>query len=281
MQALLRPAVAAAYDAAQAILRLYAGTVAVQYKADQSPLTAADQASHDLIVAALAQLEAPLPVLSEESRETPYAERVGWERFWLVDPLDGTKEFLKRNGEFTVNIALVERGQPVLGVVLAPVRRTLYVGVRGWGAFKAEEGRQFRSRDELLAGVAEPLAAGWQKLPGTAALPGTVRVIASRSHESDETRAFIAGLAAERGQVELVSIGSSLKLCLVAEGAADVYPRLAPTMEWDTAAAQAVVEASGGVVVEHPSGQPLRCNKPNLLNPFFVARRCGWGATTA
>jgi len=280
MQPLLRHAVGAAYDAAQAILRLYAGAVAVQYKEDRSPLTAADRSSHELILAALQQADGALPVLSEESRETPAAERTAWRRFWLVDPLDGTKEFLKRNGEFTVNIALVEDGQPVLGVVLAPVLKTLYVGCRGRGAFKAEEGRHFQSRAELLAGAADPEAAGWQRLPWAPTESGTVRVVASRSHENDETRAFIARLSAEHGRVSLVSIGSSLKLCLVAEGTADVYPRLAPTMEWDTAAAQAVVEAAGGAVVEYPTGRPLRYNKTSLLNPFFVASRRGWDATT-
>jgi 3'(2'), 5'-bisphosphate nucleotidase len=275
----LRHAIAAVYDAAQATLRLYGGPVAVEQKDDRSPLTAADRASHELILGALSGLPEAIPVLSEESRETPYAERRGWTRFWLVDPLDGTKEFLKRNGEFTVNLALVDAGQPVLGVVCAPVLGALYVGVRGLGAFTAVEGEHFRGRAELLAGADRPAAAGWQALPRPGAPPpGAVRVVASRSHESDETRAFVEGLAKEHGPAELVSIGSSLKLCLVAEGSADVYPRLAPTMEWDTAAAQAVVEAAGGSVWEYPSGQPLRYNKPSLLNPFFVAGRKGWPA---
>jgi len=275
----LGQAVAAAYDAAQAILGLYGGAVTVEQKDDRSPLTAADKASHELIVAALQGLPGALPVLSEESREMPYGERRGWPRFWLVDPLDGTKEFLKRNGEFTVNIALVEGGLPVFGVVYAPVLQSLYVGGRGVGAFAAVEGEHFRGRAELLAGFEAPAAAGWQALPRPGASPaGTVRVVASRSHESLETRAFIEDLEARHGRVELISIGSSLKLCLVAEGRADIYPRLAPTMEWDTAAAQAVVEAAGGAVWEHPSGQPLRYNKPSLLNPFFVAGRGGWPA---
>ena len=173
MRRLLIGAVSAAYDAAQAILRLYGGMLAVQYKDDRSPLTA-DQASHELIVKALGGGTPGLPVLSEESRETPYAERSAWQRFWLVDPLDGTKEFLKRNGEFTVNIALVEQGEPVLGVVLAPVLKTVYVGVRGGGAFKAIEGTHYQTRAELLAGAAEPAAAGWQKLPCAVPAPGRV-----------------------------------------------------------------------------------------------------------
>ena len=273
-------AVAAAYDAAQAILQLYAGPVSVEYKDDRSPLTAADRAAHGVIVAALGQGAAALPVLSEESRAIPYAERAAWSRFWLVDPLDGTKEFLKRNGEFTVNIALVENGWVVLGVVLAPVLKTLYVGGREVGAFRAIEGRHYRSRAELVGGAADPRAAGWEVLPSAAAAPAAgVRVVASRSHENDETRAYIERLGAGHGPVSLVPTGSSLKLCLVAAGSADVYPRLGPTMEWDTAAAQAVVEGAGGRVTEHPTATPLGYNKPDLLNPFFVACRRGWQAT--
>lgn len=277
MPPLLSQAVAAAYDAAQAILRLYGEPVLVEYKDDRSPLTAADSASHRLILAALQQSTDALPVLSEESRSIPYAERSAWSRFWLVDPLDGTKEFLKRNGEFTVNLALIEDGRVILGVVLAPVLKTLYVGGRDLGAFRAVEGQHYGSRAELIAGSAAPAAAGWEALPRPVARPaGDVRVVASRSHENDETRALIERLAAEPGRVSLVSIGSSLKLCLVADGSADLYPRLGPTMEWDTAAAQAVVEGAGGRVTEYPAGTPLRYNKPDLLNPFFVACRCGW-----
>lgn len=274
-------AVGAAYDAGTAILRLYGCAGAVERKGDDSPLTAADRAAHDVIVRGLAASPAGVPILSEESRETPYAERCRWGRFWLVDPLDGTKEFLKRNGEFTVNIALVEGGVPVFGVVWAPVLGSVYVGGLGLGAFAAVKGAQFQGREDLVAGAADPRRAGWEPLPRAGASPsaaGRVRVVASRSHESEATRAFVEALAAEHGAVELLSIGSSLKLCLVAEGRADVYPRLAPTMEWDTAAAQAVVEAAGGSVREHPCGRPLRYNKPDLHNPFFVAVRAGWPA---
>lgn len=281
MQTWLSAAVAAAAEAGQAILRLYGGEVAVEYKADQSPLTAADRASHDCLVARLGAGASALPVLSEESQARPYDERRAWERYWLIDPLDGTKEFIKRNGEFTVNIALVESGQPVLGVVLAPVTGVFYVGARGLGAYKAEPGRHYRDAAELVSGAADPAAAGWVRLPSMAAAPGCLRVVASRSHENDATRAFLAALEASAGRVERLAIGSSLKLCLVAEGAADVYPRLGPTMEWDTAAAQAVVEAAGGTVLEHPGGQPLRCNKADLHNPFFVACRAGLSAAGA
>ena len=274
---LLSRAVAAAYAAAQAILDLYGAPGTVEYKDDRSPLTAADRASHQLILAALGQGTGALPVLSEESRAVPYAERSAWGRFWLVDPLDGTKEFLKRNGEFTVNLALVEGGQVTLGVVLAPVLKTLYVGGRDVGAFRAVEGQHYGSRAELVAACSDPASAGWEALPRPgAATVDAVRVVASRSHGNDETREMIERLAAAHGRAELVSIGSSLKLCLVAAGSADIYPRLGPTMEWDTAAAQAVVEGAGGRVTEYPAGTPLRYNKPDLLNPFFVACRCGW-----
>ena len=275
MQTWLSAAVAAAAEAGEAILRLYGRAVAVETKADQSPLTAADRASHECLVARLGAGAAALPVLSEEGQARPYAERRDWERFWLIDPLDGTKEFLKRNGEFTVNVALVEAGRPVLGVVLAPVTGVVYVGARGLGAYKAEPGRHYREASDLVSGAADPAAAGWLRLPSVAMTPGCVRVVSSRSHENDATRAYLAALEASAGRVERLAIGSSLKLCLVAEGAADLYPRLAPTMEWDTAAAQAVVEAAGGAVLEHPGGQPLRCNKADLHNPFFVACRAG------
>ena len=272
---LLGQAVDAAFAAGQAILSLYADAGNVEYKADHSPLTAAARAAHAVIMAALRRADG-YPVLSEEGREMPLAERAAWPRFWLVDPLDGTKEFLKRNGEFTVNIALIEAGSPVLGVVCAPVPGTVYAGISGVGAWKAEAGPNCRAAADLLAGGAAPNP-HWTALPlPRAETAGPVRVVASRSHLNDDTRAFIAGVEKEHGPVTLVSIGSSLKLCLVAEGSAEVYPRLAPTSEWDTAAGQAVVEAAGGTVANYETGKPLRYNKPSLLNPFFVACRRGW-----
>jgi 3'(2'), 5'-bisphosphate nucleotidase len=272
---LLVQAVDAAYAAGQAILRLYADAGTVEYKTDHSPLTAADRAAHAVIVAALRQPPG-YRVLSEEGVEMSFAERASWPRFWLVDPLDGTKEFLKRNGEFTVNIALVENGVSILGVVVAPVPGTVYAGIVGVGAWKAEAGQHYRSPEELLAGARDP-GTYWRRLPlAETDSAGVVRVVASRSHLNDDTRAFIAGVEARHGAAELVSTGSSLKLCLIAEGTAEVYPRLAPTMEWDTAAGQAVVEAAGGTVMGYGTGERVRYNKPTLLNPFFVARRCGW-----
>ncbi|HHL40345.1 MAG TPA: 3'(2'),5'-bisphosphate nucleotidase [Deltaproteobacteria bacterium] len=227
------------------------GRFGVTSKDDErsSPLTLADLAANRVIIEGLSRLSPQLPVLSEECREVPYAERSRWERFWLVDPLDGTKEFLKRSDEFTVNIALVEGRSPVFGVVFAPARSLLYYGLRGRGAFRVSG-----------AGRPEPIRTAPYE-PG-----GPIRIVASRSHRSAGLDAFLQRL----GDVRALSIGSSLKFCLVAEGSAHLYPRLGPTMEWDTAAAQAVVEAAGGLVTDL-ARRPLACNKPNLLNPSFMA----------
>lgn len=270
------PAVLAAFDAGQAIMEVYDSDFQVELKADQSPLTAADRASHNIIMQRLQQLW-DCPVLSEESSEVPWETRRQWETFWLVDPLDGTKDFVRRSGsgEFTVNIALIHRCEPVLGIVYRPSRPTFYLGARGLGARKLVLGKDFNDRDDLSDALA--LSASQPALPLTRqAQPGLVRVVATRSHSNQETDDFISALEEQYGAVERVSIGSSLKFCLVAEGAADIYPRLGPTMEWDTAAAQAVAEAAGCTVKELQTGQPLRYNKPNLVNPFFVTYAADW-----
>lgn len=241
-----------ALDAGNAIMAVYAREFSVEEKHDQSPLTEADKAAHDLIVAGLKALPEPIPVLSEEDVEGfPGNDARG--RYWLVDPLDGTREFIKRNGEFTVNIALIEQGRPVLGVVVAPALGVSYLAAEGVGAVKVgEDGERHAIR------VSDTPASGtpW-------------RVVGSRSHPSAETAAWLDAL----GPHELVTMGSSLKLCLVAEGAADVYPRLGPTCLWDTAAAQAVVEQAGGRV-ETLQGEPLSYATPEQTrNPHFVV----WG----
>jgi 3'(2'), 5'-bisphosphate nucleotidase len=220
----------------------------VTQKADQSPLTLADLASHQVIGAGLRKLTPGIPVVSEEDSES-LVYRVGSGDFWLVDPLDGTKEFLARNGEFTVNIALIRDGEPVWGVVFAPVLDLMYWGGMGQGAFREDGGMV-----EAIH-VSAAVSAG-----------GRYRVVASKSHLNEETSNFIVRL----GPADLVQAGSSLKFCRIAEGAADVYPRLAPTCEWDTAAAQAVVEGAGGLVTDL-AGVRLRYGKPELLNPHFVA----------
>jgi 3'(2'), 5'-bisphosphate nucleotidase len=236
-----------ARTAGDEILKIYDSDFAVQDKTDGSPLTAADRVAHEAIIAGLKKLTHSIPVLSEESNDIDYTERSTWQRYWLVDPLDGTKEFVKRNGEFTVNIALVEHGSPVLGVVYVPVSGVIYYACHGIGAFKQHGGQA-------------PVAIHVKPFAG-----GTARVVASRSHAGEAVQNFIDAV----GDVEIVSMGSSLKLCLVAEGAADVYPRLGPTSEWDTAAAQAVVEVAGGAVTDL-EGEPLRYNKDDILNPWFI-----------
>ena len=248
-RAMLDEILALAQEAGRAVMAVYqSADWGVDFKADNSPLTLADIASHKVISAGLARLYPEIPLLSEESAAVDYEVRRGWQRFWLVDPLDGTKEFIKRNGEFTVNIALIEQGRPVLGVVVAPVLRRAYFAARGVGAFAQED-----------AQAARPI----QVASRTETAPW--RVVASRSHSDARTEAFLARL----GNCELTSIGSSLKLCLVAAGEADVYPRFGPTMEWDTAAAQCVVECAGGVVCDLAGGA-LGYNKVQLLNPPFM-----------
>jgi 3'(2'), 5'-bisphosphate nucleotidase len=277
---MIQKAVLAAMEAGQAILDIYEQDFEVEFKSDKSPLTAADQAAHNIIEQALETT--PYPVLSEESAKVAYDDRKDWGTFWLVDPLDGTKEFIKKNGEFTVNIALIEDGVPVLGIVYVPVSHTLYLGAvrSGWGlesgAWKADHcsGKSF---DEILASATACRVSGKPGKP--------LKIVASKSHCNDETRRFIADLEKTHGAVELVSSGSSLKLCMVAEGSADIYPRIAPTMEWDTAAAHAVVVGAGGAVYQFDESLPvgaysagiaggspvaLRYNKEDLLNPYFV-----------
>ncbi|MGI2259765.1 3'(2'),5'-bisphosphate nucleotidase CysQ [Shewanella sp. GXUN23E] len=249
---------AIARDAGQAIMSVYhgaehSGEVNVMLKADASPVTAADLASHQLICERLAGEFAGIPVMSEEAADIPYAIRQTWSRYWLIDPLDGTKEFIKRNGEFTVNIALIDQGRAVAGVVYAPVLDKCYIGQRGMGAWLTHQGCQQQlpmSRDKRILPV----------------------VVGSRSHPSAE----LAGYLDKLGEHQMLSIGSSLKFCLLAEGLADLYPRLGPTSEWDTAAAQAVLESAGGRVLEYETGKPLTYNRgDSIINPWFVASAPG------
>ncbi len=246
---LMEPLAALAREAGQKILEIYnTEDVDVQHKEDKSPLTAADMAAHNAIIAGLQSMTPDIPILSEESASRPFSERSTWATYWLVDPLDGTREFIKRNGEFTVNIALIEDGIAVLGIVHVPVTDTSYLGCRDVGAFKQTGSDTPRSIQVRSLGT------------------GSVMVVGSRSHRGDSLNQFLERL----GEHEMVGMGSSLKLCLVAEGIADIYPRLGPTSEWDTAAAQCVVEQAGGYVTD-TAMQPLRYNtKDSLLNPFFL-----------
>jgi 3'(2'), 5'-bisphosphate nucleotidase len=253
-------------DAGKAILEVYESEFTVEHKDDKSPLTLADRQSHEIIDAGLAGLQSgKLPILSEEGRNIPYEERMNWDLFWLVDPLDGTREFIKRNGEFTVNIALISHGRPVMGVIYIPVKDLFYFAAEGLGAYRLD------SRDALSFDSLAPIVTAAVMLPLSTSHEPRITVIGSRSHMSAETEEFIGGLKAHGKEIEFVSAGSSLKFCLVAEGTADIYPRFAPTMEWDTAAGQAIVEQAGGSVLRADTGVPLSYNKEVLLNPFFIA----------
>lgn len=236
------------------ILDVYGTEFSVDIKEDNSPLTQADQRGNDVIVARLEAEYPDIPIISEETKATEYAERKDWEYFWLVDPLDGTKEFVKRNGEFTVNIALIHRDTPAAGVVFQPVADRMYWASQGAGAWRSVAG-----------GEAEKLTGGPHYTD-----KDEITVVASRSHLTDAVQAFVDDLKAKGKSVEFLSAGSSLKLCLVAEGEADVYPRLGPTMEWDTGASHAIALEAGRKVLNHENGQPLLYNKENLLNPFFM-----------
>jgi 3'(2'), 5'-bisphosphate nucleotidase len=237
-----------AIEAGKRIMEVYETEFDITQKSDNSPLTEADMAAHHTIVEGLIQLTPELPVLSEESADIPFEERSQWQRYWLVDPLDGTREFIKRNGEFTVNIALIDNHESVLGVVYAPVTGVLYYATRGAGAFK-----------KLPDNEAVPIKARKKSSSSTI-------IAGSRSHRGDSLQNFLAKV----GDYEIISMGSSLKSCLVAEGRADIYPRLGPTSEWDTAAAQCVVEEAGGSLTKTDM-QPLRYNtKESLLNPHFL-----------
>lgn len=251
-----------AIKAGKEIMKIYRTDFEVEYKEDESPLTIADQSSHEIIKEALKKNFPEIPILSEEGSHLSYEERKEWKEFWLVDPIDGTKEFIKKNDEFTVNIALIREGKPVLGVVYAPALDNLYVADEEQGAYKVTG---VLSSDDFQANTT--------KLPLEESSDKLARVVASRSHMSEETEAFINQLKESYGEVETISAGSSLKLCLVAEGKADYYPRYAPTMEWDTGAGQAIVELSGGKVVIANENQPLTYNKEDLRNPWFLARR--------
>jgi len=267
LNSLLIDAVLASKKAADAIMDVYGSGFSVELKKDRSPLTLADRRSHEIIAGRLTSCK--LPILSEEGRDIPYSERKAWGYYWLVDPLDGTKEFVKRNGEFTVNIALIEKDRPVMGVILVPVKDILYFAAEGTGAYKISDTSWIKNGTSL-----EELKGKAQRLPVKTELnTRAFTAIASRSHLSEETNSFLESLKKEHGEIEIVSAGSSLKFCLIAEGAADVYPRFAPTMEWDTAAGQAIVEQAGGEVLQHESGEPLKYNKENLLNPWFIVRR--------
>lgn len=244
--------IAIAQKAGDAIMEIYVKDFDIEYKEDKSPLTEADKKANEIIVDGLNALKIIFPILSEEGRDIPFDERKDWEYFWMVDPLDGTKEFIKKNNDFTVNIALIYQNTPILGVVYAPALNEMYWAKQGAGAFKNHVRLPFSVNDTP------------EKI---------LTVVASKSHLSKETEMFIEALKGTTKQLTFVSKGSSLKLCMIADGSADIYPRLAPTMEWDTAAADAIVREAGKTTYEYPQNTLLVYNKENLLNPWFVVKK--------
>lgn len=263
---LMSIAIEASIAAGKEILEVYESSdFQISSKEDNSPLTLADKKADSKISEFLNKTN--IPVLSEEGLHLPYEERKKWKYFWLVDPLDGTKEFIKRNGEFTVNIALIKENVPIAGIIYVPVTKVLYFAGENEGAYKIEavDSHDFLEFDfEVLRSNAVKLPVPDFERPYT--------VVGSRSHMSQETNQYIEKLKEEHGEIEMLSVGSSLKQCMIAEGKADIYPRFGPTMEWDTGAGHAIINASGGSITQ-VDGTPLIYNKENLLNPFFIVKR--------
>jgi len=274
----------AAIEAGNAILQVYHSTdFKIEEKDDKSPLTRADRRAHEVIVKHLSEFD--IPVLSEEGKDIPYDERKNWDTFWIVDPLDGTKEFIKKNGEFTVNIAMISNHKPVAGVVFVPDKNILYFASSEIGSYRVKIGQlgdwlnsKFGNKswfenlsDSEIDDTLSELIRRSARLPVSDSTGKPYTIAGSRSHSTPELEAFVEERRKEYGEVEFISAGSSLKLCLVAEGRADIYPRTGPTMEWDTGAGQAIVECSGGKVYQYDTTEPLKYNKENLLNPWFVA----------
>ena len=262
MKQLLHTAITAALEAGKAILEIYhSGEFDVEIKGDNSPLTKADTASHNVIMSYLTKTD--IPVLSEEGRDISYQERKDWKQLWIVDPIDGTKEFIKRNGEFTVNIALIENQKTQIGVIFVPVTGELYFSTKEMGAFKINVDLNSYNIDTILEKS--------QKLP-LQREDKTFTVVASRSHMSIETEDYVQQMRDIHGEVNLISKGSSLKLCMVAEGTANCYPRFAPTMEWDTAAGQAICEHASFQVIDWGTKEKMLYNREDLLNNWFIVK---------
>lgn len=298
---LIITALLAAKEAGEVILNIYGSDFNVEFKNDRSPLTMADRCSQEIITHHLRNTQMSIddhqfPILSEEGKDISYEERKNWEYFWLIDPLDGTKEFIKRNGEFTVNIALIYKDSPVLGVIYAPVTDIYYFAVEGLGAYKlrgneiVKEMKSIQDGDKIIKGNKTEKATSFRNSRKMTELlkiilecsnrlstnlnstePVThLTVVGSRSHATENLDDFVARMKQKHGQVNFISAGSSLKFCLIADGRADIYPRFGPTMEWDTAAGQIIVTESGGKVLNMETHTSLRYNKKNLLNPWFL-----------
>lgn len=256
---LLKIAINASIEGGHAIMEVYASDFAVEHKDDKSPLTLADKNCNEIIENIL--INTNIPILSEEGEKTTYEKRKDWEYSWLVDPLDGTKEFVKRNGEFTVNIALIHNGNPIMGVIYVPVKEELYFAMEGLGSYKVSVNSVIENLETLIASS--------DILPINHKRANYV-IVGSRSHMSVETEVFFEQKKKEHGNVEVMAVGSSLKLCMVAEGKADAYPRYAPTMEWDTGAGHAIVKYAGFSIKQYNSSKDVVYNKENLLNPWFL-----------
>ena len=258
---LLKTAINASIKGGHAIMEVYTSDFIVEHKEDKSPLTLADKNCNTIIEADLEKTN--IPILSEEGAKTPFSERKNWEYFWLVDPLDGTKEFVKRNGEFTVNIALIHNGSPIMGVIYVPVKEDLYFALNGLGSYKINRNSIVEEIDLLIENA--------NKLPANYIRENYI-MVGSRSHMSAETKAFFDEKKIEHGNVDVIAVGSSLKLCMVAEGKADTYPRYAPTMEWDTGAGHAIAKYAGFSVKQYNSSEDVIYNKEDLLNPWFLVK---------
>lgn len=243
-----------AINAGNAILEIYKQDFTVELKSDDSPLTLADKTANEIIINGLKTINNSIPIISEENKLIDFSERKNWTKCWIVDPLDGTKEFIKKNGEFTVNIALVEYGIPVLGVVHVPAQNITYYAEKNNGSYKIENGNSTQLKIRRLAE------------------DGVLKIVGSRSHQTPELLAYVEQQKTKFANVEFVAAGSSLKFCLLAEGKADVYPRLGPTMEWDTCAGQIVATEAGAEVLRFDNNEPLLYNRENLLNPFFIVK---------
>ena len=258
---LLLKAINASIEGGDAIMKVYASDFAVEHKEDKSPLTLADKNCNEVIERHLKNTE--IPFLSEEGVKIPFTKRENWEYSWLVDPLDGTKEFVKRNGEFTVNIALIHNGTPIMGVIYVPVKEELYFALEGMGAYKIERNTVIDNLDQLIA-TSDKLPINYNR--------DNYVIVGSRSHMSAETEVFFEQKKKEHGEVEVMAIGSSLKFCMVAEGKADAYPRYAPTMEWDTGAGHAIAKMAGFSVTQYNTEKEVVYNKEDLLNPWFLVK---------
>lgn len=246
-----------AEKAGEAILEIYNKDFTIEYKDDKSPLTDADKVSNQIIVDALKQITPDIPIISEENKLIEYKERKNWIKCWVVDPIDGTKEFIKKNGEFTINIALIENGEPILSVLSVPAQNKIYYAEKNKGSFVIEntETRALKINDNIV---------------------DTIRIVGSRSHQTPELLAYVEEQKSKYQNVDFVAAGSSLKFCLIAENKADVYPRLGPTMEWDTAAGQLIATEAGAEVLVWETKEPLKYNRENLLNPYFIVQPKGF-----